>query len=148
MGNSVIQITPSITLDDKDLAYEYIRASGPGGQNVNKVATAVQLRFDLANSTSLSPEVKQRLKKLAGSRLTLYGSLIIEAKRYRTQEQNRYDAEQRLAALVSKALVPPKPRRPTHPTAASAARRLEAKKHRGQTKRLRQSSTGGSHEEI
>ncbi len=143
----MLTIAPGITLEDKDLTYDFIRSSGPGGQNVNKVASAVQLRFDLANSTSLSMEVKDRLTKLAGSRLTQAGELVIEAKRYRTQEQNRFDAEQRLIGLVQKASIPPKKRRPTRPTAASTARRIQSKKRRGEVKRFRQSLQGGTHEE-
>jgi ribosome-associated protein len=135
----MLQITSSLFLDEKELAFEFIRASGPGGQNVNKVATAVQLRFDVRNSPSLPEEVKPRLVRLAGRRVTEDGILVIEAKRYRTQEQNRSDAEQRLVALIQKALVRPKPRRPTRPSAASQARRIEAKKRRGAIKRTRTS---------
>ncbi len=141
----MLQITPDLALDEKDLTYDYIRASGPGGQNVNKVSSAVQLRFDVANSATLSLETRERLKKLAGNRLTQSGELVIEAKRYRTQEQNRIDAEQRLAALVQKALERPRKRRPTRPSAAAAARRVDTKKRRGQVKRLRQD--GSLHEE-
>ena len=143
----MLKITPAISLDDKDLSFDYIRSSGPGGQNVNKVATGVQLRFDMGQSASLSLEAKERLKRLAGSRLTQAGELVIEAKRYRTQEQNRLDAEQRLVSLVQKALVRPKKRRPTHPTDAAITRRIESKKRRGEVKRQRQSSAGGPHEE-
>ena len=135
----MLQITPTISLDEKELIFEYIRASGPGGQNVNKVATAVQLRFDVQGSPSLPPDVKTRLARLAGSRMTESGSLLIEAKRYRTQEHNRTDALERLATLIRKALERPKPRRATRPSLASQTRRIEAKKQRGLTKRNRKS---------
>ena len=134
----MLQITPSLSLDEKELTYEFIRPSGPGGQNVNKVATAVQLRFDMANSPSLPMDSKVRLVKLAGSRMTQAGVLVIEAKRYRTQEQNRFDAEQRLVMLIQKALVKPKKRYPTRPSLAARARRVEAKKRHGTIKRIRQ----------
>ena len=136
----MLQITPSLSLDEKELSYEYIRSSGPGGQNVNKVATAVQLRLDVTNSFSLPVEIKERLGKLAGSRMTHAGVLVIEAKRYRTQEQNRFDAEQRLVTIIQKALIKPKTRHPTRPSAAARARRLDAKKRRGTIKHIRQTS--------
>jgi len=123
-------------MDERELHFEYIRASGPGGQNVNKVATAVQLRFDMRAST-LPADAKVRLLALAGHRATNEGELLIEAKRFRTQEQNREDATQRLAELIRRALVPPKPRKKTKPTAASKIRRLKAKKVRGAIKRIR-----------
>ncbi len=135
-----MEITPTFFLPDEELHFEFIRASGPGGQNVNKVASAVQLRFDVRASPSLPEEVKTRLIRLAGRRMTAGGVLVIEAKRYRAQEQNRADAELRLAELVRRALVPPRPRRPTRPSAAAKARRLEAKKRRGEIKKLRKSS--------
>ncbi|MEW6093535.1 MAG: alternative ribosome rescue aminoacyl-tRNA hydrolase ArfB [Chloroflexota bacterium] len=134
-----MEITPSFTLPDSELHFEFIRSSGPGGQNVNKVATAVQLRFDVRNSPTLTEEVKRRLVRVAGKKMTSEGVLVIEAKRYRAQEQNRADAELRLAALIRKARMQPKKRRPTKPSAAAKAKRLEAKKRRGEIKRLRQS---------
>jgi ribosome-associated protein len=133
----MIEITPSLFLDEHELALEFVRASGPGGQNVNKVATAVQLRFDAAHSPSLSEAVKGRLMRLAGKRVTAEGVLVIEAKRFRTQEQNRTDAIQRLVHLIQQALQPPKPRRKTKPTRASKEKRLQSKKQRGEIKKLR-----------
>ena len=135
----VIEITPSVQIDERELEIDFVRASGPGGQNVNKVATAAQLRFDV-NASSLPEEVRQRLKHLAGNRITTDGVLLIEARRFRTQEQNREDAIKRFVELVRKALIPPKPRRKTKPTAASKVKRLKAKKVRGATKRLRNKS--------
>ncbi len=133
----MIEITPSLSLDESEITFEFVRASGPGGQNVNKVSTAAQLRFDVRSSPSLPAEVKERLIQLAGSRMTGDGILLIEAKRYRTQEQNRADAILRLAALVQKALHKPRPRRATRPTLASKTERIESKKRRGKIKRLR-----------
>ncbi len=138
----MIEITPSLSLDESEITLDFIRSSGPGGQNVNKVATAVQLRFDLRNSPSLSADVKERLVKLAGSHLTEEGVLLIEAKRYRTQEQNRADALLRLTTLIQKALIVPKRRRATRPTLASKVRRMESKKQRGETKKLRRNISG------
>jgi ribosome-associated protein len=135
----MIEITPSLQIDERELEIDFVRSSGPGGQNVNKVATAAQLRFDV-NASSLPEEVKARLLHLAGNRLTTEGVLLIEARRFRTQEQNREDAIQRLVELVRKALIPPKPRKPTKPTATAKAKRLKAKKVRGDTKRLRNKS--------
>ena len=133
----MIQITSSVSLADEELSFEFIRASGPGGQNVNKVSTAVQLRFDLLHSPSLEPDVKERLSKLAGRRMTAEGVLMIEAKRFRTQEQNRIDALARLTALVRQALTPPKVRRKTRASRISSAARLDEKKRRGGIKRTR-----------
>lgn len=133
----MVEITPTLSLDDSEVSLDFIRSSGPGGQNVNKVATAVQLRFDLRNSPSLPADVKERLVKLAGSRMTGEGFLLIEAKRYRTQDQNRADALLRLTALIQKALVAPKRRRATRPTLASKTERIQAKKRRGEIKKLR-----------
>ena len=133
----MIQITPDIAISESEIQEEFIRSSGPGGQNVNKVATAVQLRFDVALSPSLPEDVKKRLWKLAGTRVTADGMLIIEAKRYRTQSQNRDDAMDRLVALIKRAAKPPKQRVKTKPTRASKERRLEAKRQRSNIKRSR-----------
>ena len=133
----MIRVTNSIALDEREIDEQFIRSSGPGGQNVNKVATAVQLRFDVARSTNLPDAVRERLKRLAGRRLTGDGVLIIEARRYRTRERNRRDALDRLIALVRKAAVAPTPRKATRPTAGSKRRRLEGKQRRGALKRGR-----------
>jgi ribosome-associated protein len=133
-------VTPTLQIDESELQFEYIRASGPGGQNVNKVATAVQMRFNIANSPSLASDVKGRLIRLAGKRVNADGVLIIEARRFRTQEANREDALQRFIELVRKSLQPPKPRKKTKPTAASRAKRLQEKKHKGNIKRTRSKS--------
>lgn len=133
----MIEITSSLKINERELTFDYIRAAGPGGQNVNKVATAVQLRFDMWGNDSLSIDVKARLVKLAGKRITGEGVLIIEARRHRTQEQNRADAIQRFIALVRKSLEAPKPRRKTRPTAGSREKRLQSKKKRSEVKRIR-----------
>lgn len=133
----MLEIKPGVTIDENELHFDYVRASGPGGQNVNKVATAVQLRFNVAACPSLTPDVKARLVQLAGSRVTEDGVLVIDARAYRTQEQNRYDATQRLVELIQKALVEPKKRRLTRPSVTSKARRVAAKREHGDLKRLR-----------
>jgi ribosome-associated protein len=136
MKTEALEITPGLKLQGSEFQMEYIRASGPGGQNVNKVASAAQLRFDVRNS-SLPEEIKARLIKLAGKRITQAGVLIIEARRYRTQEQNREDALARLAALIEKASKRPRARRQTKPTRAAREKRLESKKRKGEIKSLR-----------
>jgi ribosome-associated protein len=135
----MIQITPGIAIHEHELQEEFIRASGPGGQNVNKVATAVQLRFDVAHSPSLPDDVRERLIHLAGKRISGEGVLIIDARRFRTQEQNRQDARDRLCDLIRKASEKPRIRRGTKPTLASKRRRLDAKRHRSETKGMRRS---------
>jgi ribosome-associated protein len=133
----MIYITRTIAIDEREIHQEFIRASGPGGQNVNKVSTAVQLRFDVGHSPSLPDGVRERLMRLAGRRITDEGILIIDARRFRTQERNRQDAIDRLVALIRKAAEKPKPRRKTRPPLISKRRRLETKRRRGETKRLR-----------
>jgi ribosome-associated protein len=133
-----MRITRSILIEEGELEFRFIHASGPGGQNVNKVATACQLRFNVADSSSLPEEVKQRLIRLAGRRMTQRGVLVIDARRYRTQPRNRQDALERFVKLVQRAAASPKPRRETKPTLASKKRRLESKQHRSRTKQLRQ----------
>ena len=137
----MIRVTDHIALDESELDESFIRASGPGGQNVNKLATAVQLRFDVRRSPSLSDEVRARLERLAGRRLTREGVLVITAQTHRTQERNRADALDRLLELIRAAAVRPVPRRATRPTKASKKRRLESKKRRGNIKALRGTSS-------
>jgi ribosome-associated protein len=134
---SVIWITPSISIDESELDERFIRASGPGGQNVNKVSSAVQLRFNVARSPSIPSEVRERLLRLAGRQVSAEGVLVIIARRFRTQERNRLDARERLADLIRRASERPKPRRKTAPSRASKQRRLEQKRLRAAVKRRR-----------
>ncbi len=133
----MIRITGTIEIDPAEIREKFIRASGPGGQNVNKVATAVQLRFNVKISPSLPEDVRLRLLRLGGKRITSQGTLIIDARRYRTRQRNRQDALDRLTDLIRIAARKPKPRRKTKPTLASKERRLDAKKRRGRLKCLR-----------
>lgn len=132
-----IAITPEVTLPDQDFTWSFVRGSGPGGQNVNKVATAAQLRFDLAGTQSLQPAVKERLRSLAGRRVTEDGALLIVARNQRTQEGNRREALERLTDLIRRALVAPTARKATRPTRASRERRLDGKTKRRRTKQMR-----------
>jgi ribosome-associated protein len=134
----MIRVTPRISLEESELQEEFLRASGAGGQNIQKVETAVQLRFDVARSPSLPEPVRERLLRLGGRRITQDGVLVITAQRHRTQQRNREDARERLLALIREAATPPPPpRRPTRPTLGSKVRRLEGKAKRGDVKRLR-----------
>ncbi len=133
----MIEITRSIQIGDEEIELVYIRSPGPGGQNVNKVSSAVQLRFNVPSSPSIPPDVKQRLIKLAGRRITSEGVLIIEARQYRSQERNRQAALERMRRLIQQASAPPKPRHKTKPTHTSTLHRLETKRKRGEIKRIR-----------
>ena len=138
----MLEITPAVAIEESELSERFVRASGPGGQNVNKVATAVELRFDVARSPAISDDVKQRLRAIAGTRLSADGVLTIDARRYRTQPQNRADARERLAELVRQALVKPRRRRKTKPTKNSVERRIQSKQKRSQSKRARGGVSG------
>src|SRR5438132_13563688 len=138
----MIRINENISIDEDEVEERFIRASGPGGQNVNKLASAVQLRFDVRRSPSLPHDVRARLEGLAGNRLTREGVLVITAQRHRTQERNRQDALDRLIELIRRASVAPRPRRPTKPTKGSRERRLDSKRRRSTIKGMRRARPG------
>jgi ribosome-associated protein len=133
----MLRITPSLAIDDSEITFDFVTASGPGGQNVNKVASAAQLRFDAANCAALSPALLARLGRLAGRRMTKDGVIVIQAQRFRSQEQNRRDALDRLVVLLAGAAVVPLTRLKTRPTRAAKERRLTAKRHQSERKRTR-----------
>jgi ribosome-associated protein len=133
----MLRITPRLAIEESEIEERFVRASGPGGQNVNKVATAVELRFDAAHSPALDDRVRDRLRALAGTRMTAEGVLVIDARRYRTQARNREDARDRLIAILRAAAATPRVRRSTRPSAASRERRIEAKVRRAETKKRR-----------
>ena len=141
----MIRITPWVCIPEQEIVFRFVRASGPGGQNVNKVATAAQLRFDVAHSESLPEELRARLMHLGGKRINSEGVLVIDAHRFRTQERNRQDALNRLKELIARAARPPRPRRKTSPTLSSRRGRLESKRRRGKLKRARRPV--GGHDE-
>ena len=134
---AMVQVAPGVAIPEEELEERFIQSGGPGGQNVNKVATTVQLRFDAAGSSSLAPEVRRRLLRIAGTRVTSEGELVITARRFRTQEANRRDARERLAALVAQSLAEPRPRQATRPSRAARERRLQDKARRATVKRQR-----------
>jgi ribosome-associated protein len=138
----MLRVTDSIVIDDSELDERFVRSSGPGGQHVNKVATAVQLRFDLARSPSLTDDVRIRLRALAGNRLTADDVIVIDARRHRTQAQNREDARERLSELIRRAATPVRRRRRTRPTASSVERRVQSKRRRSEKKRVRGKVSG------
>jgi ribosome-associated protein len=134
-------VAPGLAIDERELDETFVRASGPGGQNVNKVATAVQLRFDVGRSPSLPEAVRERLRRVAGRRITAEGVLVIDARRFRTREQNRQDARRRLCTLVQRAATVPRARRPTRPSEAARQQRLDAKRRRSRLKAARASTS-------
>ena len=138
----MLHINRTIAINENEITFSFIRSSGPGGQNVNKVATAAQIRFDVKNSSSLPEAVKKRLIRLGGSRITDEGVLTITAQRFRTQERNRIDGLERLTLLIRKAATPPKPRRKTRPPKKSIEKRIQNKKNRSKIKKLRQVNAG------